>query len=399
MARDLLSAAKVKHANVGMHADGGGLYLQVTQSRDGKQLNKSWLFMFRSPTTGKRREMGLGSLDVLGLSEARDAAESTRKLVAAGQDPIEARNAERAVTQQPAPGPQTFERCAVAYIAAHEAGWRSSTHREQWRATMRDYAYPVFGSRPVDQIDTDLVLAVLMPLWANHIETGTRVRARIESILDWARVKGYRAGENPARWRGHLDHLLAKPARTKRVIHHPAIPYAALPAFLVRLRELETTAAWAFEMLILTAARRSEALGARWSEIDVTARVWTIPGNRMKGGREHRVPLSGPALSIIERMRDADPVLVFPGVRDRQPLDHGTFWKILRRMQLGNLTAHGFRSTFKEWCVERTEFPDWLSEKALAHVVGDETRRAYQRGDLLEKRRLLMDDWAEFCES
>jgi integrase len=397
MARELLSSAKVRHANVGMHADGGGLYLQVTASKNAKQLNKSWLFVFRSPLTGKRREMGLGSLDIIGLGEARDAAVEASKLILAGKDPIDERNAERLARQDASSKAETFERCATAYIAAHEAGWRNKKHRAQWRSTLRDFAYPVFGALPVDRVDTALVMEVLTPLWADKIDTGTRVRARIEAILDWARVKGYRNGENPARWRGHLDHLLAKPRKAKRVAHHPAMPYGDLPAFLVRLRELGTTAALALELLILTAARTAEALGAQWSEVDTRAKIWTIPGERMKGGKEHRVPLSRDALDIIERMKGVDPVLVFPGAREGRPLVDVTFWRLMRQMNVDTFTPHGFRSSFKDWCAECTNAPDWVSEKALAHLVGDETRRAYQRGDLLEKRRRLMDDWGKFC--
>jgi hypothetical protein len=239
MARDLLSSAKVKHAKVGMHADGGGLYLQVTKSKDGKQLNKSWLYVFKSPTTGKRLEMGLGSLDTFGLSEARDAAEAARKIVQAGHDPIDQRDSEPAARRGTVSKSKTFEQCAVAYIAAHEAGWRNAKHRSQWTNTLRDYVYLVFGSLPVDQIDMNEVMKALAPIWTAKPETASRVRSRIELVLDWARVKGYRSGENPARWRGHLDHLLVAPGKARKAVHHSAMPYADASAFMARLRAQE----------------------------------------------------------------------------------------------------------------------------------------------------------------
>jgi integrase len=391
---DRLSSAKVKNAKPGLHPDGGGLYLQVTISKNG-HLNKSWVFRFARD--GRERRMGLGSLNTFGLGEARERAAECRKRLEAGKDPIEERDAERTERKAPASESLTLEQCAIAYIAAHEAGWRNAKHRGQWRTSLRDFAYPVFGALPVDQIDTALVMEALAPLWADRIDTGTRVRARIEAILDWARVKGYRSGENPARWRGHLDHLLAKPSKAKRVVHHAAMPYADLPSFLVELRKVKTTAAWALELLVLTAARAAEVRGARWDEIDVKTRIWTIPGERMKRGKEHRVPLTEAALSILDNMRGADPVLVFPGARNGQPLGEITFWRLMRQMGIAEATPHGFRSAFKDWAAECTNSPDWVSEKALAHVVGDETRRAYQRGDLLEKRRKLMDDWAQYC--
>jgi integrase len=394
-----LSSAKVKHAKTGLHPDGGGLYLQVTSSKDGKQLNKSWLFVFRSPHTGKRREMGLGSLSIVGLGEAREALIEARKLILAGKDPIEVRNAERLTQQAPTSKSRTFESCAVAYVAAHEASWRCAKHRRQWLASLRDFAFPVFGALPVDQVDTALVMQALTPLWAGKIDTGTRVRSRIEGVLDWARVQGYRNGENPARWRGHLDHLLANPGKAKRVTHHAAMPYADLPSFLERLREQGTTATGALEFLILTAARTAEALGTRWAEVDTVAKVWTIPGDRMKAGKEHRVPLSWDALAIIESVRGLDPVLVFPGARDGRPLNLSTFSRVLQMMGVEGLTTHGFRSTFRDWAGDRTAFDRETIEFALAHGITDATEAAYRRGTAMEKRRKLMEAWAKYCSS
>jgi integrase len=388
-----LSSAKVKHAKVGLHPDGGGLYLQVTASKDGS-LNKSWVFRFARD--GRERRMGLGSLSTFGLGEARDKAAECRKRLDADEDPIEARNAERSQRVSPSVS-MTFERCAIAYMAAHEASWRSAKHHQQWQQSLRTHVYPVIGGTVVDQIDLNKVLAVLTPIWTAKPETASRIRSRIELVLDWAKVRGYRDGDNPARWRGHLKHLLPSTTKVKAKEHYAAMPYEALPVFLSELRKVESVAARALEFLILTAARTGEVRGARWDEIDLDGKVWSIPGPRMKGGQPHRVPLSQRALDIVDWAHGLDHTLVFPGI-EGEPL-HTQMLPRSAQALGANVTVHGFRSTFKDWCAECTSTPDWVSEKALAHIVGDETRRAYQRGDLFNKRRTLMDDWAKFCAS
>jgi integrase len=389
---DRLSSAKVKHARPGLHPDGGGLYLQVTVGKDGN-VNKSWVF--RYALRGRERRMGLGSINTIGLGEAREAAEAARKLVLAGQDPIDERNGAREAARSPESKSKTFERCATLYMAAHEAGWRSSVHARQWRQSLRDHVFSVLGGMPVDQIDTDAVMKVLTPIWATKSETASRVRSRIELVLDWARVNGYRSGENPARWRGHIKHLLPARSKVKAVKNHSAMPYEALPAFLARVRVREAVPARALQFLILAASRTAEVIGARWDEIDIKAGVWAIPGPRMKGGLPHRVPLVARAIEILDWARGLDHVLVFPGF-DGNPMDLQAMLRVVYAID-DRVTVHGFRSTFKDWCAERTNYADWVSEKALAHLVGDETRRAYQRGDLFEKRRTLMDDWNAFC--
>jgi integrase len=391
---DRLSSAKVKHAKPGMHPDGGGLYLQVTVGKD-DQVNKSWVF--RYALKGKERRMGLGSINTIGLGEARDAAEAARKLIVAGKDPIDERDGAREAAQSAKSKSETFERCAMLYMADHEKGWRSAVHARQWRQSLRDHAFPVLGGMPVDQIDTDAVMKVLAPIWAAKPETASRVRSRIELVLDWATVRKFRNGDNPARWRGHIKHLLPAPSKVRAVANHSAMPYEALPAFLARVRGREAVSARALEFLILAASRTGEVIGARWDEIDVKARVWAIPGPRMKGGLPHRVPLGKRAVEILEWARGLHHALVFPGFHGKT-MDEQAMWRVVHAID-DTVTVHGFRSTFKDWCAECTNYSDWVSEKALAHVVGDETRRAYQRGDLFEKRRTLMAEWAEFCNN
>ncbi len=369
----------------GRHADGNGLYLVIDPSGA-----RRWAFLFTHD--GKRREMGLGSAGAVTLAAARDLAFEARKRVAAGIDPLEARReAAKAIVGKP-----TFGPCALGYIAAHEASWRNAKHRQQWRSTLETYCTAIWD-KPVDEIDTEAVLGVLQPLWQSVPETASRLRGRIEAVLDAARAQGHRTGENPARWRGHLDHLLAKPQKLSRG-HHAAMPYSEVPAFVASLREREALAALALEFVILTAARSGEVLGARWSEFDLAAKVWTIPAARMKAGREHRVPLSGRAMAILAKLaegRTGD--FVFPGQRPGKPLSGMAMEMVLRRLK-AEVTVHGFRSSFRDWCGEETHFPREVAEAALAHVAGDATERAYRRGDALEKRRGLMEAWAAFCE-
>ena len=294
----------------------------------------------------------------------------------------------------------TFRDCAARYIASHRAGWRNPKHAAQWEATLATYAGPVMGGLSVQAIDTALVLKVLEPIWTTKPETAGRVRGRIESVLDWAKVRGYRAGENPARWRGHLDKLLPARSKVRRVEHHAALPYAELPGFLMSLRDQEGIAARALEFAIVTAARTGEVIGARWSEIDLLEKIWTVPPGRMKAGKEHRVPLSARALAILEEMqphRHAEDSFVFPGAKLGRPLSNMAFLMLLRRMGRDDLTAHGFRSSFRDWAAERTNFPSEVAEMALAHMVGSKVEAAYRRGDLFEKRSRLMAAWATFC--
>jgi integrase len=389
-----LTALKVdKKKHPGMYADGGGLYLRVTANR-----TRNWVFRFM--LNGRPRWMGMGPLHTVSLAEARKRAAEFRFQRHDGIDPIDARRAERRQAKLDAARAVTFKDCAARYIASHSAGWRNPKHAAQWGATLATYAEPVLGGLSVQAIDTALVLKVLEPIWTTKSETAGRVRGRIESILDWAKVRGYRAGENPARWRGHLDKLLPTRSKVRRVEHHAALPYARLPGFLVTLREQEGIAARALEFAILTAARTGEVMGARWGEMDLLDKTWTVPSGRMKAGREHRVPLSARALAILEEMqplRHAEDGFVFPGGKLGRPLSNMAFLMLLRRMGRDDLTAHGFRSSFRDWCAERTSYPSEVAEMALAHTVSDKTVAAYNRSDLFEKRRRLMEAWATFC--
>jgi integrase len=391
-----LTALKVEKAKeAGMYADGGGLYLRVTPEG-----TKNWVLRFMLDR--RPRWMGLGPLTLYGLQEARAKALDARRKRHEGIDPIEARRAEWARQRLDAAKAVTFKQCAETYIASHRAGWRNGKHAGQWSATLSTYAYPIIGALPVQAVDTGLVLKVLEPIWTAKPETAGRLRGRLESILDSAKVRGYRDGENPARWRGHLDKLLPARAKVRQVEHHAALPYAELPAFLASLREQEGIAARALEFAILTAGRTGEVIGARWSEIDLLDKVWTVPAARMKAHREHRVPLSARALAILGEMQaarhgDAGDAYVFPGGKSGKPLSNMAFLMLLRRMGRGDLTAHGFRATFKTWASERTSFQNEIVETALAHVIGGKVEQAYRRGDLFEKRRRLMQQWAMFC--
>jgi integrase len=391
-----LTALKVAKAKrPGMYADGGGLYLRVTSDE-----TRNWVFRFM--LNGKPRWMGMGALHTIGLAEARNRAAVHRMQCHDGIDPIEARRAERMQGRLNVAKAITFADCAARYIAGHRAGWRSAKHIAQWEATLATYTEPVIGSLSVQAIDTALVLKVVEPIWTMKPETAGRVRGRIESILDWAKARGYRAGENPARWRGHLDKLLPALSKVRRVAHHAALPYAELSGFLIALREQGGIAARALEFTILTAARTGEAIGARWGEISLTEKVWTVPATRTKGAKEHRVPLSARALAILDEMNplrhagDAG-AFVFPGGKAGRPLSNMAFLMLLRRMGRDDLTAHGFRSSFRDWAAERTNFPSEIAEMALAHAVGNAVEAAYRRGDLFDKRRRLMDAWTEFC--
>jgi integrase len=375
----------------GMYLDGRGLYLRI-----GPGGNKSWIYRFA--LGGKTRDMGLGPSPDISLAEARERAAAQRKLRLDGTDPIAARQAGRQQAKLDAAKTLSFKECAERYIASHEAGWKNPKHAAQWPATLGAYVYPVFGKLPVHAVDVGLVMKAIEPIWTEKPETASRVRGRIESVLDWATARGYRQGENPARWKGHLENLLPARSKVRRVEHHAALPYAEIADFMAGLRQQEGIAARALEFAILTAARTGEVIGAKWDEIDTDAKVWTVPGARMKAGREHRVPLSDAASTIVEKMaatRQGD--FVFPGGKAGRPLSNMAFLMTLRRMGHEDLTAHGFRSTFSDWCAEQTNTPSEVREMALAHTVSDKVEAAYRRGDLFQKRRALAEAWAAFC--
>lgn len=389
-----LTARKVETIKTpGLFADGNGLYLQVTATGA-----KTWIFRFS--LGGKRRDMGLGSSTVVSLAEARQKALDAKKLVTGGEDPLDARKAQAAVLALEAAKAMTFKECATAYIDSMRAGWKNVKHGGQWTSTLETYAYPSIGELPISGIDTGLVLKVLEPIWTTKTETASRVRGRIESVLDYAKVRGYRSGENPARWKGHLDLILPAKAAVAKVEHHASVPYAAMPAFWPRLQAHDGMGARALEFAILTATRTGEVLGATWTEIDMDAKVWTIPGERMKAGAVHRVPLPDPALALLRKMaaiRVKGCELVFRGQLAGKPLSNMAMAMVLRRMKV-DATPHGFRSTFRTWVAEQTRFPHDVAEAALAHTQGDRVVAAYQRGDLFDKRRELMTEWAKYCE-
>jgi integrase len=387
-----LSALKVSRLQKkGLHADGAGLYLRVATGG-----SKNWIF--RYALHGSTHDMGLGSVNALSLADAREEAAGARKLLAQGIDPIKRRDAERASQRVASTRAMTFKQCGEAYIASHEAGWTSPKHRSQWRNTLEQHVYPTLGSLQVSEIDTALVMKVIEPLWRTTTETASRVRGRMESILDWAKVSGYRIGENPARWRGHLDHLLPARSKVREVEHLAAMPYADVAKFMQAVRQHKSPVARALEFIILTAARVSEVLGATRDEIDMTEKVWTIAGGRMKAGKEHRVPLTGRAMAILRQMHAVRRgAYVFPGAREGRPISGGGLLTLAKEISGADITAHGFRSSFRDWAAERTNYPNHVVEMALAHAIPGAVEAAYRRGDLFEKRRKLMDAWAEFC--
>lgn len=344
--------------------------------------------------------MGLGSLRAFSLSEAREKARYCRQMVHDGIDPIEQRNATRSARMAESKRSQSFEDCAEDYLRAHSSAWKNPKHRQQWENTLSTYAYPILGKLAVKDIDTHLVKKVLDPIWTNKTETATRVRGRIERILDWATVQELRQGENPARWKGHLDHLLPAPTKLKRVQHHKALPYQDMYELMQELISTNSTSARGLRFLILTAARSGEVRLATWNEVDLVRKTWTIPAERMKAGKEHIVPLSDQAIDILKTMeqhRESD--LVFPGNKKGRPLSDMAFTQLLRRMDRIDITAHGFRSSFRDWAGETTAFPREVIEAALAHQLKDKTEAAYFRSNLLDKRRKLMDAWAKHCQT
>jgi integrase len=386
-----LSAVKVVSLKrPGYYADGGNLYLRIAPGG-----TKGWIFRFT--IQGRTRDAGLGTFPAVSLGRAREEAQRWRELVAAGADPIEARKEKREAALIAAARAVTFEQSAHAFIESHEAGWKCDKHRFEWRSTLARYAHPVIGPLPVQAVDTALVLKVLEPIWTKKPETASRVRGRIEAVLNWAKVRGYREGENPAQWRGHLDQLLPGKRKVRQVTHHAAMPYRDIGTLMAKLRSDVTPSARLLEFLILTATRVSETLGARWDEVDFGQRMWTISAGRMKAGREHRVPLSVRAIAILKHMAEfRRNEFVFPGAKQGRPLTRNVLVTLFQRLEL-KVTSHGFRSSFRDWAAEATNFPREAAELALAHAVGDSVERAYQRGDLLEKRRKLMEAWAAYC--
>ena len=405
-----LTALKVKAlTEPGRYGDGDGLWLQV---RDPK--HRSWLF--RYTRHGRARQMGLGEVSGetgkgVSLAYAREAAQRARQLLRDGVDPIDHKKAHVAAQKAAETGGVTFKAVAERFIASHEASWRNPKHRAQWSATLTTYAFPRMGDRPVAEIDTGLVTAVLEPIWHARPETASRLRGRIEQVLDYAAARGWRVGDNPARWRGHLANLLPARKKIASVQHHPALPWTEIGAFMAALGQQVGTASRALEFLILTACRTNEVLGARWAEIDLSAKVWSIPPGRMKAHRMHRVPLSDAAVRLLASLPSDGhaETLVFSGRRETKPLSDMALTMTVRRLNDGELprwkdgvtgaaiVPHGFRSTFRDWAAERTSFAREVAEAALAHTLSDRVEAAYRRGDLFEKRRRLMQAWAVFC--
>jgi integrase len=387
-ARKIASAQPPADRQSIMLGDGGNLLLQVSRGKDG-EIRRSWIFRYERD--GVRHDLGLGSLNTLMLPEARERARSLRIKLLDGVDPAAERRqqrTERLAQQAERARAQTFRWCFEQCLAAHEDGWRNAEHRRQWQTSIETYALPLLGNLPVDEITTSHVVKVLEPIWKEKPETASRVRGRIEKVLGWATVRGFRSGDNPARWRGHLQELFAAKGKIAPVKHLPAMPYSDIPAFLAELRVMDHPAARALEFTTLTAARTSEVLDATWDEFDLTAKVWTIPAARMKAGKEHRVPLSAAALALLSSLPRHDE-RVFP-------IGEVAMQKLMKRMRPA-ATVHGLRSSFRDWASERTSYPPHVAELCLAHSIGNKVEKSYHRSDLFEKRRRLMAEWATWC--
>jgi integrase len=410
-----------KHTTPGLYGDGNGLYLQIapgTAEDDAEYVTKSWIFRYAVGTGKEKRDrkMGLGAYPLVSLALAREIAIECSLKRLKGIDPLEEREAEK--RQKAAADVKTiiFEKAAEKYIAAHEAGWKNAKHRQQWTNTLKTYAYPVIGQLTVRDIDTELVMQVLNPIWTTKPETAGRVRGRIESILDWCKVQGFREGENPARWDGHLDKLLPKRGKVRKVKPHPALPYKRMAEFMADLRNRTGVSAKALEFTILTASRTTEVIEAQWPEINKDDKIWTVPAERMKGDRDHEVMLSDAAIAVLEhqwKIRCSE--WVFPGGHEGEPLSNAAMSELVKQMNTERKTAglprwidpkqggraitvHGFRSSFKDWASECTTFRDAVSEVALAHIEGDKVRAAYERSTFDEWRRDLMAVWADYCD-
>ena len=397
-----LSALQVtKLTKPGLYGDGGGLTLQITPTGV-----KSWLFRYM--VDGQAFGMGLGPTHTVSLAEARKKALDARKLLIDGINPLSAKKQNQIAAALAAAKTMTFDQCAEAYILAHQAGWKNAKHRDQWANTLNTYASPVFGHLPVATIDTGLVVKCLAKIWDSKTETASRLRGRIESVLGWATTSGYRTGENPARWKGHLENLLATISKTSRTKNHPSLPWPRIGAFMSALRLREGVSARAVEFAILTACRSGEVRGARWAEFDIGGKLWTIPAARMKAKREHQVPLSDPAVALLASIRKgSEEDIVFAGTKG-QPLSDMALTAMIRRMNGDDkpiwvdangdrITVHGFRSSFRMWAAEATDFPREVAEHALAHQLPDAVERAYQRGSQFAKRAALMAQWALYC--
>lgn len=397
-----LTALKVtKLTKRGLYADGGGLYLQITPTGV-----KSWLFRYMQ--AGKAYGMGLGPTHTISLAEARQKALEARKLRIDGVNPLKAKKQSQMAAALADAKMMTFDQCAEAYIKAHQASWTNAKHRAQWTNTLNTYASPVIGKLPVAEIDTGLVVKCLTPIWESKTETATRVRGRIESVLGWAATSGYRTGENPARWKGHLENLLATISKNSREKHHPSLPWQHVGTFISALRLRKGVSARAVEFAILTACRSGEVRGAKWAEFDLKRKVWTIPAERMKAKREHEVPLSDAALAIMDSM-PSDTDIVFAGTKG-QPLSDMSLTAVIRRMNDNDapawvdaegkgVTVHGFRSSFRMWAAETTNYPREVAEHALAHQLPNAVERAYQRGSQFAKRTALMAEWSVYCST
>jgi integrase len=388
MPRNVLRETQVKSAaKPGLLADGDGLYLSVSKTGA-----KSWRYIY--VRGGKRTELGLGSYgtgtEQVSLAAARDKADGIRAMLGAGGDP-------KSTPKETPQAPVTFGKFADDFIATMESGWRNAKHRQQWKNSLKQHA-PVLREKPIAEITVDDVIGVLKPIWVSKAETASRIRGRIETILDAAKVSKLREGENPARWKGNLVHLLPKRKKLQRG-HHKALPYAEMPEFIKVLRKKKGIASKALEFTTLTAARSGEVREAVWPEIDFNKKIWTVPAEKMKAEREHRVPLCSRAIEILNEMKEISTSdLIFPGEKSGKTMSDMTLSAVLRRMKI-DATVHGMRSSFRDWVGDETDHPSEVGEAALAHAIGDETEEAYRRGDALEKRRKLMDDWANYCGS
>ena len=386
-----LTALKVARLNKpGRYADGKGLYLQITKS-----LAKSWIFRYERD--GKERFMGLGPSHSVGLADARERARAARSRLALGKDPLDERNAEIQAAKAEKLSNADFDSCAGEYIKSRQDEWKSEKHRNQWETSLRVHVSPHIGKLAVRRITTPLIMQVLQPIWKTKTETASRIRERIERILSWAAKHGYREGENPARWDGHLEELLPKPSKLKKVVHHPAMQYREVGGFMLDLKQESGFGARALEFTILTACRTGEVLGAQWGEIDFRRRVWVIPPERMKNSKEHRVPLTDPAVEVLKKVRGFHPKLVFPGAKKDALLSNMAMLRVLENLGRTGLTVHGFRSSFRDWAAEMTQYPESIAEMCLAHTVGNAVENAYRRSDLFNRRRGLMTDWAKWC--
>lgn len=390
-----LAPATLTKLTDGDHADGGNLYLRVRGN------SRTWLLRYKSPISSRTR-MGLGSLNSVSLAQARSKA---RELMVKIKDPIspldpiaERKKANQALKLEKA-REMSFRQCANTCMESLSPGWRNAKHRNQWRNTLDTYVYPIIGDLPVAYIDTPLVNRCIEPIWLTRNETANRVRGRIESVLDWAKAHGFRQGENPARWKGHLDKILVAPSKIQKTNHFKALPFREMGLFMREIRQCDGIGARALEFAILTAARSGEVRGATWDEIDLDNSTWNIPAHRMKSGNEHRVPLSKQAVSLLRVLPRAEELLVFPSSKALKPLSDMTLTAVLRRMNRKDITVHGFRSTFRDWSAECSNYGSEVSEMALAHTIKNKVEAAYRRGDLFMKRQSMMNDWADYCET